>query len=1023
MGVQLNDLAEYKFYPFVRRGLTLSYETEDNFGTGPVQGTALNPIVPAGLELGVLAPGDDAVEQPVQIEKNIGIAAPVDVIGIEAGAIIRTIPRAGITNFCADFLAGIEFFDEDFPWRFTPVKHDEQTLRLRPWITLLVLSDNEYTLKTGKDGKVLSIIDSETYLKVMPDIKESWAFAHTQFAPDANGNYDTDSDLSLSRLLSSRKMKPDTAYTAFIIPSFEAGRRRLLNLPMDGVDITTPAWSKTTSEPNLFMPLSFPVYYQWSFSTSHYGDFETLCEIIKPDVATDTLGKREMDIGNAAAQLELDREFDTVGFEGSLKPVNFERAPRVGGAFENSLVALLSKSADFAKKGYLTSVDEDIMIVPPVYGATYQPEGMAMTGWCSTLNKDPRNRAAASIGAKIVRKNQDRFVEEAWDQVDEINKKNEALRNAAFVGKISNLLMCRHIHSQDENRRISLSKVYHSRIPAGMNSTLSEELHESNCPDAVVSLAFRKSTRPTKRMLLCTEKEGSNYFEKARKGALSTAPATAKDPVSMDIGAVTKQFDKWAVNHRVVTLAVTALFDKLKEVPSTSWDNFINVRKFLSSDTNQPANTSKTTYMEMVSNITWSWKTELNGKMHYGIRIKSATYKKFLGRIYDRFEYENFGIQLCKNTDIPQNVRVIERRLTEADINAMETRMKTINAVYKRQSDDPATDFNKDNRNDFTADQDNITAMLNPRRAMMYLLEAQFGGPVTAEMAYPELDIAFYRELIKESKDLIIPNFNTIKQNSLLLLETNTQFVESVLAGANTEMGKELLWREYPTDRRGSYFRKFWDKHDALDVNETYDIKKITGWNSALGENSADFQAAAFVVLVVRADLFKAFPDTIVFALEAEKSQALRTPDWDKKPVFPKFTAEIEDVKLFAFNLKADQAKGGGTAGEGYFFLFQQRPGQMEFGLDAPQRDNQDAIVVNTSETELNELTWAHLVNNIDELPSLEHLRLFQPDGAVTLHAANSLRTMWQNGNGGSFATMLIQQPIIYARHATDILP
>jgi len=24
-------------------------------------------------------------------------------------------------------------------------------------------------------------------------------------------------------------------------------------------------------------------------------------------------------------------------------------------------------------------------------------------------------------------------------------------------------------------------------------------------------------------------------------------------------------------------------------------------------------------------------------------------------------------------------------------------------------------------------------------------------------------------------------------------------------------MGRELLWREYPTDQRGSYFRQFWD--------------------------------------------------------------------------------------------------------------------------------------------------------------------------------------------------------------------
>ena len=29
--------------------------------------------------------------------------------------------------------------------------------------------------------------------------------------------------------------------------------------------------------------------------------------------------------------------------------------------------------------------------------------------------------------------------------------------------------------------------------------------------------------------------------------------------------------------------------------------------------------------------------------------------------------------------------------------------------------------------------------------------------------------------------------------------------------GVNVEFGSELLWREYPTDQRGSSFRQFWD--------------------------------------------------------------------------------------------------------------------------------------------------------------------------------------------------------------------
>ena len=42
-------------------------------------------------------------------------------------------------------------------------------------------------------------------------------------------------------------------------------------------------------------------------------------------------------------------------------------------------------------------------------------------------------------------------------------------------------------------------------------------------------------------------------------------------------------------------------------------------------------------------------------------------------------------------------------------------------------------------------------------------------------------------------------------------LETNPRFIESYMVGLNHEMARELLWREYPTDQRGTCFRQFWD--------------------------------------------------------------------------------------------------------------------------------------------------------------------------------------------------------------------
>ena len=68
--------------------------------------------------------------------------------------------------------------------------------------------------------------------------------------------------------------------------------------------------------------------------------------------------------------------------------------------------------------------------------------------------------------------------------------------------------------------------------------------------------------------------------------------------------------------------------------------------------------------------------------------------------------------------------------------------------------------------------------------------------------------------------------------NTVSLLRTNRRFVEAFMAGLNHEFARELLWNEYPTDQRGSYFRQFWNVAGrvlagALDAERLKDIKRI----------------------------------------------------------------------------------------------------------------------------------------------------------------------------------------------------
>ncbi|MBX2873583.1 MAG: hypothetical protein KTR30_15825, partial [Saprospiraceae bacterium] len=97
------------------------------------------------------------------------------------------------------------------------------------------------------------------------------------------------------------------------------------------------------------------------------------------------------------------------------------------------------------------------------------------------------------------------------------------------------------------------------------------------------------------------------------------------------------------------------------------------------------------------------------------------------------------------------------------------------------------------------------------KRGKKSLKNAQVEDPLRPVMWYPEFHRAMYRFLRDLSQEYILPGLENIPENTVGLLQTNRRFVEAFLVGLNHEFAAELRWREFPTDLRGSYFRKFWD--------------------------------------------------------------------------------------------------------------------------------------------------------------------------------------------------------------------
>ena len=174
-------------------------------------------------------------------------------------------------------------------------------------------------------------------------------------------------------------------------------------------------------------------------------------------------------------------------------------------------------------------------------------------------------------------------------------------------------------------------------------------------------------------------------------------------------------------------------------------------------------------------------------------------------------------------------------------------------------------------------------------------------------MAYPVFDTPMFRPLSELSADLLIPNINRVDNNSVTLLETNQPFIEAYMAGLNYEFGRELLWREYPTDQRGSYFRQFWEVASLEAATTTdpealrerlRDIPPLHTWlpGSRLGDHDARANRAEDVVLVIRGELLKRYPTAVIYAHAAEwQRDSAGRPDSSQPRILVPLTPQEEE--------------------------------------------------------------------------------------------------------------------------------
>ena len=320
-------------------------------------------------------------------------------------------------------------------------------------------------------------------------------------------------------------------------------------------------------------------------------------------------------------------------------------------------------------------------------------------------------------------------------------------------------------------------------------------------------------------------------------------------------------------------------------------------------------------------------------------------------------------------------------------------------------------------------------------------------------MPSPTFDWPMSTELTALETEYLLPGVGEIERDVVGLLKTNSAFIQAYMAGLNHEMARLLRWRRYPTDRRGTYFREFWDHAadpytESTDLESKADIDDLHEWEGDLGSG---VRGEASLVMLVRGDLFRRYPNTVVYAAKATRTEddgrvpetpkgSIEDADTSEKPIeFPAFRGSLgSDIEFFGFDLTLEDAHDG----EGWFFVLEEPPAEHRFGLvgDVYDREPEADAGEYVSATELPAWIGDQLADIEAKADSdgvdLEDIReVWEMEETGSGEDAGPLRfAAWRPGptgerewteerNGAHVANVTYRIPTRVAIHASKMLP
>jgi hypothetical protein len=1028
-----SEIGQHFFLPWLRRGIGIKVSRADGDPTTAPRAT---------LDVGVTI-GGGPLSAGGAVDVPLSLYGPGDIAALDPRVVIRTWPRSDVFQGEANYFPLIEVQPADLPWRFTPARANAQD-RLRPWIALIVLRDDEIgaLAAPSADQPYVTVTVKDTSTLPLPD--QLWAWAHVQVTGEqsidpagALNLLDNDPSRILARLLCPRRLDPNTVYTGFLVPALERARLAGLKQPVpNAVDGMTPAW--TTSDQNL----QLPVYYSWRFQTGGLGDFASLVRRIQGRPMPATVGSRPMDETDpglglpAASSTPLNAEAALCAVDSA--STNWTTAEK--NVWVTAIQSVVNRPAEL-----LSAPGGTPAVAPPLYGQWYAARSTLdvpsnPNGWFSDLNSDPRMRVGSGLGTLVIQDRQQQYLAGAWAQVGKIREANAALRAAQLARESARQLYQRDLAARVDPAIIAYTAPVHSRIMTSPR-TVASVLKASPLAAGVLRPAWRRLVRPRgplgRRLTKAGQAAGPTVLERINAGTLRVTPPPATPKSLSTFQRVGQSLTPSWMTPTVGSAAAS--------VTHLSWLVLLVILLV-----------AVLLFLVGAAALAIALVVAVGALQVSGNAIVNSAPVQDLTR---RFALRNGTLTGEQITNAPKRPAFTPAEFTgtapaqpSLAVGATElaaaTRFRTaVSAVFDAfqapiaagpllESADLAMLRGKI----VTALSPDITipATFQKRLKISGSLTWKFPDPLEPILAAPTFDDAMYKPLYALSRDWILAGIDQVPQDTVSLVQTNERFVESYMVGVNHEMARTLLFNGYPTDQRGTYFRQFWNSSatppppgERIDPNTQKDITPIDNWCAAskLGSHGSRPAPSAgnYLVLLLRSELLRRYPNMVVYATRAKWNKDGKTHDLDDTiESQPIFSGQLgSGVGFWGFDLTVSQVKGGAKPPDdpGWFFILQEPPSEPRCGLEPATTY---AVPVST----WRDLSWGHLASNAAVLDSIVCIDL---NSALpnTSTVADAQQASWHADSGigrtgaraSDLAYITYRVPVRVAVHAKSMIP